>query len=150
MARTEVNRQAPILLTSEIEVGAPPEVVWDVLATIESWPTWNPGIKSASLQGDLVPGSAFRWKSGLSVIRSRLVFVDPPREIAWTGKSMGINVVHVYSLEGRGGRTLVKTEESVEGITARPFRSSVEKTMDGAVDAGLQRLKAEAERRAAR
>jgi uncharacterized protein YndB with AHSA1/START domain len=148
MAHTAINQQAPIILGGEIEIDAPPEVVWEALATIESWPSWNPGIKSTSLEGDLAAGSTFRWKSGPSVIKSRLVRVDPPREIAWTRKTMGINVIHVYSLEARDGRTLVRTDESVEGITARLARGPVRKTMGSAVQAGLESLKAEAEQRA--
>jgi hypothetical protein len=43
----------------------------------------------------------------------------------------------------------VRTQESVEGVTARLFRGPIKKRMDGAIDAGLRSLKAEAERRTA-
>ena len=120
-----------------------------MLATIDGWPSWNPEVKSASLEGDLVPGTVFRWKAGPSRLVSRLVHVEAPSEIAWTGKSMGLNVIHVYGLEPRDGGTSVRTQESVEGVTARLFRGPIKKRMDGAIGAGLRSLKAEAERRAA-
>jgi uncharacterized protein YndB with AHSA1/START domain len=149
MARTEINANAPVILGGEIEVAAPPEIVWDVLTTIEGWPRWNPEVKSASLEGELAPGSVFRWKAGPSRLVSRLLSVEPQREIAWTGKSMGINVIHVYGFEPRDGGTLVHTDESVEGVTARLFRGPLKKRMDSSIDLGLRSLKAEAERRAA-
>ena len=120
-----------------------------MLAKIDGWPSWNPEVKSASLEGDLAPGTVFRWKAGPSRLVSRLVHVEPPSEIAWTGKSMGLNVIHVYGLEPRDGGTSVRTQESVEGVTARLFRGPIKKRMDSAIDAGLRSLKAEAERRAA-
>jgi hypothetical protein len=62
---------------------------------------------------------------------------------------MGINVIHVYGFEPRDGGTLVHTDESVEGVTARLFRGPLKKRMDSSIDLGLRSLKAEAERRAA-
>jgi uncharacterized protein YndB with AHSA1/START domain len=144
-----VDERAPILLHGEIEVAAGRETVWNVLAAIEQWPDWNPDVTFAELEGKLEPGTTFRWKSGGSSLVSRLVRVSPPAEIAWTGRSMGISVVHVYRLEERGGRTLVLTDESVTGVPARLFRGPIRRRMDNAIENQLQRLKAESERRAA-
>ena len=149
MARTEINEGAPIVLGGEVQIAAPPEIVWDVLTKIDGWPSWNPEVKSASLEGDLAPGTVFRWKAGSSRLVSRLLHVEPPGEIAWTGKAMGLNVIHVYGLEPSNGGTSVRTHESVEGLTARLFRGPIKKRMDSAIDVGLRSLKAEAERRAA-
>jgi Polyketide cyclase / dehydrase and lipid transport len=143
-----VNKRAPILLHGRIDIAAAREEVWDVLAAIEDWPDWNPDVSSASPEGSLEPGTTFRWKSGGTSLISRLLRVCRPAEIAWTGRSMGINVVHVYRLEGRGDRTIVRTEESVAGIPARLFRGPIRRRMDVAIQNQLQRLKAEAERRA--
>lgn len=137
------------MLGGEVQIAAPPQIVWDVLTKIDGWPSWNPEVKSASLEGDLVPGTVFRWKAGSSRLVSKLLHVEPPGEIAWTGKAMGLNVIHVYGLEPSNGGTSVRTDESVEGLTARLFRGPIKKRMDSAIDAGLRSLKAEAERRAA-
>ena len=120
-----------------------------MLTKIDGWPSWNPEVKSASLEGDLAPGTVFRWRAGPSRLVSRLVRVEAPHEIAWTGKAMGLNVIHAYGLEPSNGGTSVRTHESVEGLTARLFRGPLKKRMDSAIDVGLRSLKAEAERRAA-
>jgi uncharacterized protein YndB with AHSA1/START domain len=143
-----INERAPIRLAAEIEIAADPELVWDVLATIERWPSWNPEVSSASLRGELTEGTTFRWKAGSSTIVSRLVSVVDPVQIAWTGKSMGLRVVHIYDLEPRKGKTFVRTAESVEGIPARLFRGPIERRMQTAIDSGLEAMKTEAERRA--
>jgi uncharacterized protein YndB with AHSA1/START domain len=143
----EINKQAPVVGRSEIEIAAPPEVAWDVLTAIERWPSWNPDVKAVSVQGGVDEGTEFQWKAGPGTITSTIQDVDPPRRIAWTGKTFGISAVHVHTLEPRDGRTLVRTEESYDGLVARLFHGRLQRTLDGALQSGLQHLKAEAERR---
>lgn len=142
-----VNKQAPVVGASETEIAAAPEVVWDVLTAIDRWPSWNPQVKSMDLQGAVAEGSQFRWKAGPGTITSTIRRVDPPRLIAWTGKTLGIDAIHEYRLEPRDGKTLVQTEESYEGLVARLFRGPLQKTLNSALEEGLGYLKAEAERR---
>ncbi|HZB35277.1 MAG TPA: SRPBCC family protein [Gaiellaceae bacterium] len=142
-----INEAAPVVGASEIEIAAAPETVWDVLTTIDRWPTWNPDIKSMSMEGDVAAGSVFRWKAGPGTITSTIRRVEPPRLIAWTGKTFGIRAIHFYRLEPRDGKTFVRTEESFEGIIARLMRRSLQKTMDSALPDGLRYLKDEAEKR---
>jgi hypothetical protein len=142
----EINEQAPVVGRSEIEITAAPEVVWDVLTTIDGWPSWNPAVKSASLEGVVEAGSKFRWKAGPGTIRSTIKDVERPWRIAWSGTSFGLRARHVHTFEPREGRTLVRSEESFDGLLARLFRRRLEKTMDSALENGLRHLKAEAER----
>ena len=37
-----INQAAPVVASSEAEVSASPDLVWDVLTVIEQWPSWNP------------------------------------------------------------------------------------------------------------
>jgi hypothetical protein len=140
-----VNERAPVVAAGEIEIAADPQVVWEVLTAFENWPTWNPEVKSMSLQGTVAPGSTFRWKAGPGTITSRIERVEPPRLIAWTGKTLGIHAIHFYWLEPRDGKTFVRTKESYEGLVASLLRSPLRKTLDRALADGLRALKAEAE-----
>jgi hypothetical protein len=99
------------------------------------------------MHGGLSKGSVFRWKAGPGTITSTLEHVEAPRRVAWSGKAFGLNAMHVYALEGRNGTTLVRTEESYDGLVARLFRARLQKTLDGVLESGLRHLKAEAERR---
>jgi len=145
----EIDSAAPAVARGVIDIAAAPEVVWGVLSDIDGWPTWNPSIASAELDGELVHGSTFRWKAGPGTITSTLRHVDPPRELGWTGKTFGINAVHVHRLEQRGDSTRVISEESWDGLPVRLLRGRMQKTLQKALDDGLQSLGAEAERRAA-
>jgi uncharacterized protein YndB with AHSA1/START domain len=148
-AESGINPVAPVVGASVIEIAAARELVWDVLTGIERWPSWNPDVKSVSMDGGVFEGSVFRWKSGAATITSTLEHVEAPRRIAWSGKAFGLNAIHAYALEARNGTTLVHTEESYDGLVARVFRSRLQKTLDDALEGGLQHLKVEAERRTA-
>ena len=143
----DVNRNAPVVAADEIDIAASPQAVWDVLTDLESWPRWNPDVKSMDLRGDLAQGSVFRWKAGPGTITSTIQEIEPARRIAWTGTTLGVKAKHVYRLEARGEGTLVQTEESYEGLVARLLRGSLRKTLEKSLSDGLRHLKTEAERR---
>jgi hypothetical protein len=142
-----INRAAPVVGRSETEISAVRDVVWEVLTGIERWPSWNPDVRSVSMNGAFSEGSEFRWRAGPWTISSTLEHVERPRRVAWSGKTLGLKAMHVYALEARNGTTLVRTEESYDGLVARLFRARLQKTLDRALESGLRHLKAEAERR---
>jgi hypothetical protein len=142
----QANRNAPVYGSADINIVAPQETVWDVLSDLEAWPTWNGAVRSVSMDGPLAEGSTFTWKSG-STIRSTLRTVEPPGLIAWTGSTLGIKAIHVHRLTASGGRTLVNTEESWEGLVATILRGRLQKKLDQALLPGLEALRLEAERR---
>ena len=73
-----------------------------------------------------------------------------PGSIGWTGRSTGgIEAVHVWRFEPRGGGTLVRTEESSAGPLPRILRGVARRALQKGLDDGMLQLKAEAERRLA-
>ena len=89
-----------MIAEGSLQIAATPEVVWDVISDLAAWPTWNRGVRSVTLDGPLQPGTGFRWKAGSSTLVSTLRVVDAPREIGWTGKTMGIPFISPYNPEG--------------------------------------------------
>jgi hypothetical protein len=140
--------EARVKSRREIQIGASPEVVWDVLTDFERWPQWNPDVKSMSFQGAVAPGSEFRWKAGPGTIVSTLEQVDPPSYVRWRGRTMSIKAMHEWRLGSHEGGTHVETEESFSGLLARLFNGQLQKTLDRSLEQGLEHLKREAERRA--
>jgi hypothetical protein len=143
----EINQAAPVVATGETEVAASREVVWDVLADIEQWPSWNADVNSVSMDGGLSEGAQFRWNAGPGTITSTLRRVEARRRLAWTGTTFGIEAMRVYALEARDGVTLVRTEESYDGLVPRLFRGRLQRALEDSLERGLRQLKAEAERR---
>jgi hypothetical protein len=142
-----VADNAPVRSGGEIEIAAPPQVVWEVLTRFENWPNWNPDVKSMSFPGPLAPGTEFRWKAGPGTIVSTLDQVEAPNYIAWRGRTLTIDAYHEWWLEPRDGGTHVRTQESFSGLLARLLRGTLQKALDKSFKDALERLKREAERR---
>jgi uncharacterized protein YndB with AHSA1/START domain len=49
----------PVVSSTEIEIEAPIEAVWDILAAIERWPAWNPDVRWVTLDGPVAEGTTF-------------------------------------------------------------------------------------------
>ena len=145
----EINRNAPATADGELRIDADPETVFEVISGIDRWPSWNPDVRSVRVEGQVQPGTVFRWKAGPSSLTSTLRVVDPPREIAWTGTTMGIKAVHVFRFQASDGGTLARSEESWEGLMARLLKGYSRRTLDKGIRGVLAHLKTEAERRAA-
>ena len=132
----------------ELQITAPPETVWAVITDLSTWPTWNHDVKSMRFEGPLEPGSVFRWKSGSASLVSTLQSVDQPREIGWTGISMGIHAVHVFHFEPSDGGTRARSAESFPDLIPSVLKKYSRKVLQRGIDGILGSLKIEAERRA--
>ena len=146
MNMVEVNEKAPVLAKAQIEIAATPETVWNIMADIEAWPSWNPDVKKACLKGELEEGTQFQWKTKVGKITSLLQKVEPPHLLAWTGRIMGINAIHVWKIESKDGKTVVVTEESWEGALSRVMSGRMQTMLEESINSGLQYLKSESER----
>ena len=143
----KINERAPVIASGEIEVAADASTIWELMSCIDHWPEWNADVLSASLQGELAPGSKFIWRAGHTTITSTISQVDRPRILAWTGTTLGIKAIHVWRLVESGERVLVKTEESWDGLLSHLLRGPMQKMLKRSIDSGLKQLKVEAERR---
>ena len=144
----EIDPSAPAIAHGEAFIEARPEAVFAVSAAIDDWPRWNTDVKSVELDGRVVPGTTFRWRTGSISIASELAVVDPPREIGWTGSTMGIRAAHVFRFEARAGGTLARSEESWEGWIPSLLKGYSRRTLEKALTTVLADLKAAAERKA--
>ena len=146
---TAADRDAPVFVTTDIDVDASPEAVWDTLTDLDSWPQWMPGVKSMTRRGPFAVGSTFEWRAGPGTIKSEIVEAARPSSAAWKGRTMGIDAVHVWTIEPRGPTTThVHTEESWSGLLPRVLRKTMHNSLKKSLDEGLPAIKAEAERRA--
>ncbi len=141
-----IDPDAPVQVRAETTIDAPPEVLWDILAAVDRWSSWNPEVARAQLDGPLAPGATIRWKAGGASITSTIASVVRPSELAWTGRTLGISAVHVWRLEPHEGGTRVRSEESIRGVPARVARGRVTAMLTKALHAWFTALEAEVRR----
>ncbi|HVZ55347.1 MAG TPA: SRPBCC family protein [Chitinophagaceae bacterium] len=140
-----INKQAPVSCIRSIRISAAPAPVWELLSDINKWPAWQPDISRAALHGDLAPATGFSWKTGGASIRSILHTVEPGHGLGWTGKTMGMQAIHNWTLHPVAGGTEVRVEESLEGWLVVLLRRMFQKNLEQGMDRWLRYLKQAAE-----
>ncbi len=110
---------------TEVEIDAPPEAVWRVLAKLEDYETWNPMLRK--VKGELAKGKRLKvlfqpagWRAHRFF--PKLLAVVPGRELRWT---MPFKVPWVYYFEHywvlrpvEGGRTHLQHGIRLSGLLA--------------------------------
>lgn len=141
----EINKSAPAVATHELLINAPGQKVWSLVAEIDRWPSWNPAVKRAKLNGTFEVGTTFNWKAGGISIVSTLQEIDPTAKLVWTGKAIGTRAIHVWSLQNTPAGVLVRTSESFEGWLVSLMRKAMQKNLDESLVSWLNELKRRAE-----
>jgi uncharacterized protein YndB with AHSA1/START domain len=142
--RERIDSRAPVTAAHEVEIHAPVQRVWDLLADPMAWPSFAPEVHGVHLDGPVAVDTRFTWANGRSRMKSRFAVVDPGREITWTGVSSGFKAVHRHLLEATGGSTRVRSEESMAGPLLVLFYGSAK--LQAGIEAWLAGLKRAAER----
>jgi hypothetical protein len=146
----DIDQHAPITSRGSVDVSASPLEVWAVLTDIGRWPTWNPDITDARLDGELTSGGTFAWRSALGPMSSVLRSVELGRELGWTATSRGARGIWVWRIEPTRLGSRVTVEESWSGWSARLMHKRIGRSLQGQLVEGLHNLKTEAEFRSRR
>ena len=132
--------------TATITIAASPERVWQLLATIDEWPRWNPDVTAAHLDGHLTPGSSFTWTENGFGIESTFLKVEPPRQLAWRGHAVGTDAVHAWQIEPAAAGVMVTTTETFSGWLPSLLPGTLQQQLDDTLPPWLGALKRVAER----
>lgn len=110
---------------TEIEIAAPPQAVWDVMAKLDAWSEWNPIIAGVKLYGRLREGTRGRLTinlgphGGRQSLAVQLVTVRPPYELAWVGGVRGVVMgCHGFRLEETAKGSRLIHSEAFSGVLA--------------------------------
>jgi hypothetical protein len=125
-------------LDTSIEIDAPPERVWSVLTDFDSFPDWNPFIRSA--RGEVEPGAKLEiWlepPGGRAMTFKPTVLVaEPGRELRWLGRLLLPGLFdgeHIFRIEPiEGGRSRFVQAERFRGLLVPLFGRTLEQTRRG-------------------
>jgi uncharacterized protein YndB with AHSA1/START domain len=147
MDTLQIQANAPYAVRKEVVISAPIEHVWQLLTDFDRWPQWQEAVKTSKIEGRLIPNSIFRWNSGGMRLVSTLQVVEPPQSVAWTGRGLGTDAVHIWHLESVAGGTRVTTEESLAGWLPRLLKVFMPGFLDASLTKTLDDLRKAAESR---
>lgn len=138
------------VISATVDIDAPPDQVWGVLADLDGYPDWNPFIQSAS--GRLAEGETLTLRmvpaqGRAMTFRPRLLAVRPGVLLRWIGRLIVPGIfdgTHQFALEDLGGHTRLNQSEAFGGILV-PFTGRTISRTEGDFRALNQALKQRAE-----
>ncbi|MEQ5840503.1 SRPBCC family protein [Paraburkholderia acidicola] len=136
-----IDQAAPVVSRHDVDINAPLSTVWAIQTNISNWPTWQPSVTAAHLDGPLSVGSTFEWAQGDLKITSTIREIVPQRRIVWTGEAQGIDAVHVWVFTATRNGVHVHTEESWRGDVVKANAKTLQPMLDAALQDWLARLK---------
>lgn len=131
------RERGAVHLTTEIEIAASPQSVWDLLVDFENYSQWNewlPELHGEAVEGGRADGKV--WLNGeLRRARHRVLQVDAPRALCW--RDAGVTTWFVWARRCRFLR------ENADGTTTLHEQL----TLNGSfVDAAMRRYGAALQR----
>ena len=141
-------------LTTDIEIDAPPETVWEVLIDLDSYSSWNPFVISS--QG--IPAVGERLTNRLQnpggkpvTLRPKVTAVEPERTFEWLGH-LGIpglfDARHRFEIEPTPTGSRLTQSEVFNGVLVRYMKKMLDTQTVKGFDAMNSALKDRAEARA--
>lgn len=142
-----INKNAPVLSKNQIEIDASIDTVWNILTDINNWTKWQKAVAETKLLGEIKEGAKFNWKAGGLSFKSMIHTANPKSKFGWTGTTFGASAVHNWTFIEKNNKTIVKVEESLQGVFPRLFSSYFQKNLDSGIVINLEELKAVSERK---
>ena len=131
------------------ETAASPDAVWDVLADVSAWPSWNPGYRAAQLDGPFAADTtgsvtlANGWKRPFTMYE-----VEPGVSFAYGSAMRGARQRFIQRAERLdGGRSRVTLGHTIEGRASLFFGLLFGRIIRGYLPIALSQLVAKAEGR---
>jgi len=140
-----VNKEAPVVSSSEIIITAPLDNVWETLTEIRKWPNWQSSVTEVDFEGSLYEGLEFTWKADGITFKSKIHTMKPKTMFGWTGRTTGAYAIHNWTLSPQDNLTIVKVEESLQGLLPTLFRHYFQQNLDKGMLKNLKELQVAAE-----
>ncbi len=146
---TNMDFDAPVRARHEIEVFAPPEMVWDWLSRVELWADWHPEIVASAWLGESGLRGSFKYRvRKVLPFRCRVEVWRESREIAWASGNWFWKTRHAFHIRGDFRRTTIISEAWADGPVPsnRLSRGMFLDELNRVVETGLGALKTRLER----
>lgn len=143
--------EATFFVHNQIEIQAPPEVVWDVLLQAETWPSWYEGASSVKVltsgDGRLGADAVFSWRTMDLDFTSAVKEFVPPFRLSWESRRDSIKGYHAWLIVPVEGGSKLITDESQHGFLASMQGIFIPNQLHRLHDVWLREIKKKSETR---
>lgn len=142
--------EAGFFVHNEIEIQAPPEIVWQYLINAEAWPQWYEGMTAVKVKtndtGILEKGSEFSFKTmGQNFETVTIKEFEPPYRLSWEAVKNDIQGYHAWLILPTENGCTVITSEAQQGFKAFLQKAFLPNKLEKLHDIWLQEFKKLAE-----
>ena len=135
-------------ISAEIKIMASPSKVWSVLTNFNSYPLWNPFIKS--LTGEVKVGNKIKVVMPGMTFKPTVLKFNQPSEFSWIGHFLFPGLFdgeHSFVLAtNEDGSTTFKQSETFNGVLVSFFSKILDKKTKPGFEQFNMKLKEQAER----
>jgi len=108
-------------MSATIQIDAPPQAVWAILADLGRYPEWNPLFREAAGQLAVVNRITLRSvhpaNGRLITVKPKITVADPGAELSWVSSLPGIiSGEHRFTLAPENGGTRLEQSETFRGL----------------------------------
>jgi uncharacterized protein YndB with AHSA1/START domain len=136
---------APVTAAVALEVAAPIEAVWTVLADPSTWNEWYPDIRNVKLSGPVGDGSEFTFSTGPAKVAATIDRWEAPGLLRFVGRSRGSVAIYRFRLTATTGGVIVELAQATSGIAAKAMRPMMQKIADTSLPEWLEALRVRCE-----
>lgn len=143
-----VPERAVFFVHNQIDIQAPPEVVWAILTHVQAWPDWYVGatnVRVGSPDGRVGPGVVTAWRTMGLNFESHVKEFEPPTRFAWESRKAVIRGYHAWLIVPTPDGCRVITDEAFHGVLAYLQRAFIPRKLHGLHQTFLEELKKKAE-----
>ncbi len=138
-------------LHTEIDIDAPPDVVWQVLTDLDGYADWNPFITSSTGRPEVGEKLVNRLEppgGRAMTFTPQVTVVEAGRTFEWVGRLAFSGLFdgrHRFEVEASPTGTKLTQTESFDGVLVRLMRNSLDTRIKSGFEAMNVALKASAE-----
>ncbi|WP_109507424.1 SRPBCC family protein [Nocardioides speluncae] len=128
--------------TSRIDIDAPIDRVWAVLADVEQWPAWTPTMTLVEPDGPLATGTRVKvTQPGQRAATYVVTALAAGRSFTWEARQIGVVLTADHVVEEREGGSAVTLGFSVGGLLGPLLRPLLGGKIRGYIDTEVGALK---------
>jgi len=140
--------KAAFYISNQIDIAAPPQVVWDILTDVQAWPDWYEGATNLTVRSPdhrVGPGVVVSWRTMDMNFDSEVKEFEPPFRFAWESRKAVIQGYHAWLIIPTADGSRVVTDESFHGFLGVMQRIFLPNKLRRLHDIFLEELKKQAE-----
>jgi uncharacterized protein YndB with AHSA1/START domain len=133
---------------NQIDIQAPPKVVWDIITDVQAWPEWYVGATNLTVRSPdqrVGPGITVSWRTMGLNFDSVVKEFEPPHRFAWESRKAVIQGYHAWLIIPTETGSRVITDESFTGFLAYMQRTFIPNKLHRLHQTFLEELKLKAE-----